>query len=270
VSRGTATTTRRPAPPPEVAPHPRFRERRSAEARRAGRARLRRINVVLALVCVAVWSLVVLRSSLLDVDHVRVRGAEATDPAAVRDASGIDRGDVLATADLDAARREVAALPWVDDVSVTRTWPGTVHVVVTERAAVAVVAHPDGWALLDARGRVLEVRSARPDDLVLLPGERTAAPGADLPAADRAAVGAVAALPDALRALTVEVLDGSDGIELVLADGDRVVVGDRAELVAKSESALAVRQQAERQPGLCRIDVRVPSAPVLTTGRGCA
>ena len=264
------STLRRTAAGSEETAHPRITERRVEVARSAGRKRLRRLNVVLALVCLAVWTLVVLRSPLLDVDQVRVTGATATDPDAVRAASGVSTGDALVGVDIDDARRGVAALPWVDDVRVARSWPGTVSIAVTERVAVATVAHPDGWALIDRRGRVLVVTDAAPDAMVALAGERSAEPGASLAAADRAVVAVLAALPAGLRGATTSALDGSDGIELVLDDGFHVVLGDRSELPAKAEAAEAVRQHADQDGGRCRIDVRVPSAPVLTMGRGCA
>lgn len=253
-----------------TSPHPRMRERRVAVARSRGRRRLRRLNVVLALVALAVWSLVLLRSAALDVDRVAVEGAERTDRATVAAASDLDRGDPMVGADLDRARRQVAALPWVDEVRVTRSWPGTVTIAVTERVAVATVAHPDGWVVLDRRGRALDVQPTAPSDLVALDGERAVAVGGSLPAPDRAVVAVVAALPPGLRDATTEAGDGSDGIELALDDGFRVVLGDRSDLDAKAEAAEAVRQHADQAGGYCRIDVRVPSAPVLTTGRGCA
>ncbi len=247
-----------------------MRERRVEVARSRGRRRLRRINVVLALVCAVVWTLVVVRSPLLDVDRVAVAGTEATDPAAVRAAAGIDPGDPMASADLDGARRRVAALPWVDEVRVTRSWPATVQITVTERVAVAAASHPDGWALVDRRGRVLATAPDAPADLVVLEGERSTPVGDRLPAGDRAVLAAVAALPATLGTEVREAGDGPDGVELALEDEFRVVLGDRSDLAAKTEAALAVRQHAQVSGGACRIDVRVPSAPVLTTGRGCA
>jgi cell division protein FtsQ len=172
--------------------------------------------------------------------------------------------------DLAGARDGVAALPWIDEVRVTRNWPGTVRIVVTERHEVATVAHADdGWALLDADGRVLAVTAAEPD-LPALPGERDAAPGRVLDSDDRRALAILGGLPPSLRGATETTDDGPDGIELVLDDGFRVVLGDRGDLAAKAEAAEAVRQHAESADDACRIDVRVPTAPVLTTGRGCA
>lgn len=267
----------RPPAADPVVDDPRMRARRAEVARSAGRRRLRRLNVVLALICTVVWVLVALRSPLLDVDRVQVVGAERTTVEAIRQASGTGRGTPMLEVDLGRAHDGVAALPWVDEVRTTRLWPGTVRIVVTERQEIASVetelpgGEGDGWALLDAEGRVLAVVAERPD-LPTLPGESDAAPGDRVGAGDREALAVLGDLPPELRSLTETTAEGSDGLELVLTDGFRVVLGDGEALTAKAEAAIAVREHAgdPEGDGGCRIDVRVPTAPVLTTGRGCA
>lgn len=269
---GTRTEWRPPDEAPVIA-HPRIRARRAEVARGVSRKRLRRIKGVLAVVCAVVWALVALRSPLLDVDRVQVVGAERVTVAEVRGAaSSASAGTPMIDVDLGRARDGVAALPWVDEVRVTRLWPGTIRIVVTERHAVAAVEREggQGWALLDADGRVLEIVAPEPD-LPTLPGERRAAAGATLGGDDRRALRILGALPSELRSAVDTTAEGADGLELVLDDGFRVVLGDGGDLAAKADAAEAVRQHAGT-PGDqgCRIDVRVPTAPVLTTGRGCA
>lgn len=268
----SGTDVREWRPPTETVAataHPRIRARRAEVARGRGRRRMRRVTAVLGVICAVVWTLVVLRSPLLDVDRVQVVGAERTDAAAIEAAGGATRGSPMVEVDLDGARRGVAALPWIDEVRTTRLWPGTIRIVVSERAEVATVAHDDGWALLDAEGRVLAVVATEPD-LPALAGERAAAPGATLDRDDRAALAVLGALPASLRQAVDGADHGRDGLELVLDDGFRVVLGDDGQLAAKAQAAAAVRQHAAPPGDACRIDVRVPTAPVLTTGRGCA
>jgi cell division protein FtsQ len=251
-----------------------MRARRAEVVRGVNRRRVRRLKAVLGVVCAIVWALVALRSPLLDVDRVQVVGAERIPVADVTRAAGNGPGTPLIDVDLAGARAAVAALPWVDEVRVTRSWPGTIRIVVTERHEVATVRAgrsdgANGWALLDADGRVLAVTAAQPD-LPALPGERHVAPGRVLDDDDQRALAVLGDLPTPLRSATETTDDGADGLELVLDDGFRVVLGDGEDLVAKAEAAIAVRQHAETAGGACRIDVRVPTAPVLTTGRGCA
>ncbi|WCO65218.1 FtsQ-type POTRA domain-containing protein [Iamia majanohamensis] len=258
-----------PAAGPGRAPHPRMRARRVEVARDVGRRRRRRLNVVLAVVCLGVWTLVGLRSSLLDVDRVQVSGAEHTSADAVRAAAGIAPGEPMVGADLDGGTEAVAALPWTDEVRIARMWPGTVRIVVTERTPVAVVRTPGGWARLDAEGRVLDEAPARPDDLVALTGRRDAAPADTLPAADREVLATVAELPDALAPDVEEARRDDRGLVLALGEGWTVVVGDGEDLPAKAAAARAVREAADPADG-CTIDVRVPDSPVLTPGGDCA
>lgn len=269
MTRAPGGVRERPSPAgPAAPPHPRIRARRAEVARSAGLRRLRRLNVLLAVVCAAVWVGVVLRSPLLDVDRVQVVGAARTAAADVRAASGVDPGEEMVAVDLGAAAEGVRALPWVDEARVQRTWPGTVRITVTERTAVAAAPGPGGWTLLDADGRALEVVPSaaglpRVDvGAPPAPGERVGEGGREL-------LGALAGLPPALADLVGEAGEGPDGIELALADGFRVVLGDASELGDKASAALAVREQADRDRG-CRIDVRVASAPVLTGSEDCA
>lgn len=270
------STTRTPTRPPRVGPvdgpvtgpHPRIRARQVEVARRRGRRRLRVLTALLAVVCVAVWVGVLLRSPVLDVDRVQVHGAERTPDAALLDAAGIAPGDPMVGADLAAVGERVASLPWVDEVVVRRRWPGTVRIVVTEREPVAIVARSDGWAVVDGTGRVLALGGARPA-LPLIDGTTVVLPGERLERDQRDVAAVLAGLDGLLDDEVTGALAGDDGVEVDLGSGHRVVLGDADELDDKVASALAVREQADPADG-CRIDVRVPSAPVLTSGGDCA
>lgn len=260
---------RAPSPPPaEPSTHPRIRARRVEVARTAGRRRLRRLNVLLAVVCAVVWGLVVLRSPLFDVDRVQVVGAGRTAEAEAAAASGIRTGDPLVGVDLAGAESALAALPWVEEARVSRLWPGTVRVVLTERTPLATQAHAGGWAVVDASGRVLEVVPEAPD-LLVLEGLAEVAPGARLPEADRAVLRTLSRLPDGVRAEVGGAGSGPDGQQITLAGGELVVLGDGSDLAAKLAAAEAVAADAGPEDG-CRIDVRVPTAPVLTADGSCA
>lgn len=255
-------------PAPDRTPHPRMRARRVEVARDAGRRRLRRLNVVLALVCAVVWGLVVLRSPLVDVDRVQVTGATRTEPDVVAATSDIEAGDMMVGADLARAEEAVAALPWVDEVRATRMWPGTVRIVVTERDPLAVVAHPDGWAVVDAEGRVLDVVADQPGGLVV--DDRTeAAPGGRVAPALRSLLRTLVRLPEGTASDVVSAASSEHGHQVTLATGEQIVLGDATDLDLKLTAARAVADDAGPEDG-CRIDVRVPTAPVLTLDGSCA
>ena len=74
----------------------------------------------------------------------------------------------LASIDLERIRKRVEAIDWVDSAVVTRVWPDSIRVVVTEQVA---AARWNDSGLLNARGELF-IRNARyvPPELPLLEG----------------------------------------------------------------------------------------------------
>lgn len=249
---------------------PRVRARRIAVRREEGRKRLKRLAMLGVAAAVVALALAITRSPVLDVDHVVVDGAVHTPGDAVQRATGIARHSPMTDVDLDRARRDVLALPWIRTVSITRDWPATVKVVVTERTAVAAVtAPPAGFALVDADGRVLETSAAPPAGFVLL--GNVAAPGPPGSSIDGASTDALAvarALPPSLRAKVATVAIDGDGVTLQLGAGGVVKFGSATDVAAKLQAADTVLSEADLTD-LCAVDVRVPSAPSLTRGKPC-
>lgn len=245
---------------------PRFRARRIAVRRDAGRRRLKRLLVLVALAAVALTSVVVLRSPVLDVDEIAVTGTAHVDAASVASATGIGTGEPLLLADLGAAASAVEALPWVAEARVTRELPGTVRVEVREREAAAVVTHGERTVLVDGEGRVLDQATAAHSDHVRVlapatppdPGgvvDRDLATAIELAGRLRSnPVGAVAVVhPSPLR--------------LELAEGGTVELGDAVDLDAKVEAFRTVYARVDRTC-LAGIDLTVPTHPVVTR-QGC-
>ncbi len=253
-----------------VAIDPRIRERRVTVARDAGRRRLRRLvgmGVVLALGLLAfglTWT------PVLDVETVEVRGAVRTSPEAVIGAAGVSPGDPLVWFDSAAAQDAVAALPWVDRVTVRRDWSGAVSVEVTERRPVAALANEDGtWALADGDGRVVANVEAEPTDVALVDGvTASAAPGAQLDDAVLEALTVATAVPAGLRSAVATVRGAGTGLEVTLRAGGTIALGGPEAPAAKLAAAAAVL--ATVTPGCVdRLDVTLPAAPALIRVPGC-
>ena len=249
---------------------PRLRARRIAVRRDEGRRRLRRATALGAVALVAVVLFGVTRSPVLDVDHVQVSGVQHTSADAIQKASGFRRHAPMTDVDLDRARRGVLALPWVRTVSISRAWPSTVKIVVTERTAVAAVpAGNSGFSLVDSDGRVLESSPTLPAGYVVLanvpvPGE----PGTRIDAAASDALEVARALPATLRSKVSTIIPETDGVTLRLVAGGIVRLGDANDLGAKLRAADTVLSEADTK-NLCAVDVRVASAPSLTRGKPC-
>lgn len=285
MSGGTPPPRPAPARPPLARPalpmDTRIRARRIAVVREEGRRRLRVLFGVAAVVSLGGVAAALSRSPLLDVDHVRVLGAERTAPAAVVRAGGLADQPLMVSVDTGAVSRRVEALPWVLDARAERRWPGTVRIEVTEREPAAVVPVDGGrrWALVDATGQVLAVEGERPPGLPALGGVSVPGPpGRRLGPAARAALQVVTSLPATLAARVADVAATPTGVELALTGPGAVVrLGEATELPAKlaALTALLARDggpgmRGDPVPGggvfadVAVIDVRVPSAPVLT------
>lgn len=259
----------------------RIRARRIEVRRHEGRRRLRRLValLVVTVLAAALWGAT--RSPLLDVDHIEVQGLVHTPVEDALSATGIARGDALLDLDLAQADVALAALPWVSSARVTRSWGGTVTVVVEERTAVARLRAPDDTLLLvDRDGRVLGAAAEgdpATSSLLVVEGLAPGAPGTVLDPLPRALLDLTAAAPEVVRR-EVEAVEvtaegetwlrlrpragevDADGVARL--DGGRVRLGD---LRAVDDQLLAVATMLTQVDltDLVEMDVRVPSNPVV-------
>jgi len=199
---------------------------------------------------------VVYATPVFAVDRVRVQGTVLLTEDEVLAAAAIRPGTPLARLDGAAVHRRVAALAAVRLVAVSRHFPATVVIRVTERTAAAAVAAGAELWLIDDAGVLYARAGSRPAELVLL---KLASPG-PRDATTRAALSVLAALPPPLRErMAALAADAPARIRLELADGRTVVWGDATENEAKVRHALLLLAR----PGKI-IDV---SAPNLITVR---
>lgn len=248
---------------------PRFKERRVAVLRGEGRRRLRILVGCCVLVALVVGGLWLLRSPLFSVDEVAISGAEQTSLDDVLAAAAIEPGEPLVDLDLDQSRAAIAELPWVDQVVSDRVWPGEVHFTITEREPVAAILGASDWMIVDGSGRVLEVVDQVPQGLTVIhgPGWSTL-PGGWISESAVGAIEVAALLPRGL-ASSVALIELRDGtIELGLFGGGVVQLGSSADADEKFLAALSILRGVDLDC-LDRVDVRIPSAPVLTRVPDC-
>lgn len=242
---------------------PRVRARRIAVARSEGRRRFRRL-LALGTATVLVAALILAsRSPLLDVDHVAVAGAAHSGDAQVRARAAIASGRAMTSVDLDAAATRVEALPWVGTAQVTRRWPGTVRVSVTERTPVGVAGRGAGAVVVDRDGRILGAATAADAELPLVGPDPVAGPGGWIPEHRRPVAALLADLPSSIRPSVAEATIDDRGLVVILDTGIRVHLGDRSRLRAKTEAIGVLLADADAAT-IATIDVAVPGAPALT------
>jgi cell division protein FtsQ len=239
---------RRPVLPPEDP---------EDEARPSRRSYLRRRWIALAaVVSVLGIAYLVVFTSLFGVHSVEVTGVQTIPPEAVRSAAAIEEGTPLVRLDTDEVRARVAALPKVFSVEVSRSFPGTVEIVVVERTPVAQVPAADGVHLVDGSGLDYEVVKEALPGLPELAVEKVRPD--DPPT--RGAVAVLAAIPQQLRAQLVKITAKTAGnIQLSLADGRLVKWGS----ADSSERKAAVLAPLLTRPGEV-YDVATPEFPTVS------
>lgn len=231
-------------------------------AKRRFRARVRRLRPYLyvagAVVLIGTLVWLVWFSSVLQTERVEVSGNETISAARLEKVAQARLGEPLVRADLAAIEARVEAIASVRSASVSRSWPHTIHIEVTERVPVAVVSRGVGLQAVDVDGYLFGSYSSEPADLPVI---RTA------PDVRREALAEAAAVLGSLRsdiAVKVRHVDVQtvDNIQLRLKDGRRVMWGSAANSAQKAEVlANLIRATTAAKTKVKEFDVRVPGRP---------
>lgn len=210
--------------------------RSGGSARAALRPRFSRrlvigIAVVLAILLVG-WLLWF--SSLFSVRTVSVSGSETVSTAQVEEALAIPAGSPLLTIDTDELEQRVEAIPAVRDAEVSRSWPSTIEVSITDRTPVATVSVDGAPWLIDDTGTPYVNAVGLPADAVEgLIEMDLATPGSD-DLATTEAIAVLTALPDEIRDQLESIsAPGPAEVTLHLDDGRTVIWGDSSEQADK-------------------------------------
>ena len=203
------------------------------------------------------WA-VLLYTGIAKVEQVDVTGTLAVSRESVLAAAAVESGVPLATVDTKAVAQRVAQLPGVGSVQVSRGWPHTVAIEVTERSAVALARTPQGVTLVDATGVAYQ---PAPEVPPALPMFGFGAVGPDDPST-RAALAVLAALPEDLRSrvTTVDVDSPATEPTVRLGMGDRQV---RFGSTDRAAQKVAVLVPLLTQEGSV-FDVSSPDLPTIT------
>lgn len=253
------------AAPPRLRIDPRIRERRIAVQRDAGRRRLRVVLAAMGAVAAVGLAYGLTRSPVFDVDEVRVLGAARTTPAEIEEAGGLAGGPQLADVKPEVVAARLARLPWVQEARVVRHWPGTVEVTLLERTPIATVpAAAGGWAVVDDSGRVLETTPEPLPGMVQVNTVGAPPPGQQVAPSTRGALGVLDALPPSLIERVNGLTVSEEGVVDVHAQGLPIIHFGPPTAVRAKLVALTTLVSRTNLRGVKAIDVRVPTAPVLT------
>lgn len=229
-------------------PDPSLTKRRRRQIRRR-RLRLVLLGLLVAVVVGAgVWALYF--SSLLSVQRVQVTGVRMLSVAQVEQVAKVRMGVPLARADLGGITTRVEKLPAVLHASVSRSWPHTVHIDVTERTPVAVVQQGAALKRVDDHGVLFGNPVASRHRLPVI----HQASGAKVPALAQAAEVAGALPPSIARHVRFIEVHSLDNIVLMMASGKQVTWGSATDSAQK----VKIVHDLLHKRGVHQLDVSVP------------
>jgi cell division protein FtsQ len=222
------------------------------------------VVIALALVGGAVGLYLAARqTSLFALDRIEVTGAPPPVAARIRSALADYQGRSLVRFDGKDARRRIAGVPEVANVTIDRDFPHTLKVRVRLERPVAVLRRgADAW-LVSASARVLQQLEHRPYPRlprIWLPAATDVSMNATLSGIAAMGIAAVAPLrPLHIGADVRQVLTGDRELTLVLGTGTELRLGDSGDIRLKLSIA---RQILPIANGANYLDISVPERPV--------
>ena len=281
-------------------PHPKFRERRAEVEDQTQRSRHRKLIVLAGLIALGLLGWAATQSALLDVDEVRIVGAERTSAAYLRNVAGVELGTPVLGLDTNTIEERLALLPEVAAVTVASNWGGLVTVEITERLPVARIESADGTAVIAGDGLVLEIieriplgggtglsdtglsntdEVGDPAPLEPLPPEIDVLPeiagamfstdrGRQIPDVLDDALRVAAVLPADISSVTDRIEITVDSLVLKVVGGGDIALGDARDLDAKFDAVRAFLAQVDLSC-LDTLNVRAPSVPVIRRTPNC-
>lgn len=243
-------------------------KRDERERRRAAQARQMRLRVTVAAVVAvllisgitALW-----RSQVFDIRAIEVLGARHLTQAGIRARAAVPDDATLLRYPEHAIRERLTADAWIEDVNITRDYPHTLRIRVTERVPAAVVDTGEKFWVVDSAGFVLGEQSLEETSTLVVVRD---IPGLDLKAGRqtsseilRNALTLLAGMSDELRGKVRAVSAPSiDETTLITTDNVEVLMGEAVDLEKKDFIVLKILR--EQAGAVVFIDVRNTERPV--------
>ncbi len=150
----------------------------------------------------------------------------------VQAVAAVESGTPLMRVDTGAIEQRVAALPQVESVTVSRSWPDAIVIDVVRRTPVALVAGANGYDVVDASGAVIRAVPTVEEGVpvVTASGDGVAA-----------AVAVARDLPEEIRRRVVSIEASTrNDVTLILRNGSEVMWGSAEEGDFKAEVLLVL------------------------------
>ncbi len=122
------------------------------------------LSVLLA-VCAIVFIWCIIFHPAMRIESIEVNGNYEFTDEEIMDALGVHVGDHILTPTLMQCMSLERSTPYIDDVSVHISFPSSLVINVTERHKLAYIKVPDGYAVIDDEGVILEFCTFDADDV---------------------------------------------------------------------------------------------------------
>jgi cell division protein FtsQ len=186
------------------------------------------------------------------VENVKITGQSETSEVDVLDSLALGLFPSLLTLDLETARAQVEALPWVRQAALTKFFPDTLQIAIVEREPYALWQRDRVVSLIDDAGRVITDRFG--ERYAGLP--RVVGQGAAEKVGDYTAL--VAPFPEIARRARAGVLVSGERWTIVLDNGLQLMLpAERPERALAAIAALD-REQAVLSREVAALDFRMP------------
>jgi cell division protein FtsQ len=207
------------------------------------------------------------QTSFLNVKNIDISGNQKLDSDYLRSLAGIEPDTRLYRVNVEAVEQSILSDPYVAAVSISRRFPDTVAIAITERQPQGIIFQNGSYYLVDKEGYVLESVDKKPEGLVEIQG-------LDIPLlymgqrietdAFATITALIQSMPDELRGITLSVGYEQKGGLYARARGTKVIYGESSDLSKKSEIALlALNNLTTRYARIDYIDVTYPEHPVI-------
>lgn len=240
-----------------------------AEQRPKFELRKRWVVAGITAVCVAMvftLGIMVWRSGLFDVGHVRVQGNSEIQTSAIIGRTGV-LGANMFTLNLTGAKSNLEKIPQIASASLERQWPNSIRVVVKERQPWGTWEQAGVQYTIDREGVVLKIGPAESGKPLVRSSEQTSRRIGER--IDYQAVEAAAELFDQLpktvgiNATEVAFIAGK-GVQVTTAEGRTALFGDSSSIAYKLAVWAALAQDAKaKNINYTTVDLRYGNRPVL-------
>ena len=229
-------------------------------ARLRARARWRRLSVTITVAAgllALIGYLLLWHTSLIAVRGIKVVGVKSITATQVLTTAQITTGSPMAALNTGGVASRVEKIPQVASANVSKDWPGTVVITVTERQAAALVPDAQGYEVVDGGGVVFGQVSKATKGLPVITVSAPAKADQVVPGA----LAALRALPSSVSG-RISAITASDpyAITLRFTDGATVNWGGGDDPADKARDLVALL----RIGGGRHYDVSAPDAPAMS------